>query len=655
MFNGIARILAAPIAGALVLTACPADPLSVDQTESPVVYFTDDRLDYFEHPSPLFKEMTREAIVALVPANRIDLSNPNNIRFSANTLGGSHNLCASERFRNDPTAASCSGTLIGPDLVLTAGHCVPRLSSCQNLRFVFNYYFESEGVLAQITADDVFECRQVIVAEYGRAADFGVIQLDRPVPQWRRPVPFRPGDEVLVSGSTLAVVGFGSGIPAKIDTGGEVLDDGAPGLVRFSATTDTFEGHSGSGVFNHAGEVVGILVSGETDYVRNGSCNIVNIIDRQGEGGEGVRYAARARDGLCANWQSDICGDTGGWCRACAGDTGCPDGWSCAAAAGDPGVTWCAKPCASDADCEQGHSCDRVEARCTPSTEARCFDGDVWNFDSCGRRVDFAASCPADEVCESGACVSGAMGNSCTSAIDITASDQVLAGPLDDRFSNSSRGSCGGNNARDRVWRFTVDRRMHLIAEATGFDTVLYVRSDCGDELTEVVCDDDSRPPGRRGSHIETELVPGVYYLFLDAASTFTRDFEIDLRFEQLAPPPDAGVAPPVQDAGHVADGGAAPDATAARDTGPPINKSLDQAEPEGCGCAVAAERSGDRSGAWAGGILLGLALVFRRRQSLNPTARSTKRVSTFGDAKTPQSPRAPRGSMRTARRGDEG
>ena len=43
-----------------------------------------------------------------------------------------------------------------------------------------------------------------------------------------------------------------------------------------NSSPDTFAGNSGSGVFDENGLMVGILVSGETDYVLNGSCYVVN-------------------------------------------------------------------------------------------------------------------------------------------------------------------------------------------------------------------------------------------------------------------------------------------------------------------------------------------------------------------------------------------
>lgn len=591
--------------------ACSA-PFDVDETSRPVVYGTDDRLDYYEHPSELFKRITRESIVALVPADRLDESNPSNIRFRTNTLGASLDLCPDQRFRDNPTAASCSGTLIDTDLVLTAGHCVTSLAACQSYRFVFDYLYESEGQLANVEASDVYRCRQVVTGESRGRVDYGIIQLDRPVDSSRKPAVFRPGDTAMPLGGSVTVVGFGSGIPAKIDTGGVVLENRASELDYFLASTDTFGGHSGSGVFDEAGALVGILVRGETDYVQRGSCNVVNVIGSGG--GEGVTYAARARDALCQAWQTDVCGDTGGLCRACGGDDLCPMGWSCESAPGDPGVTWCAKPCTGNTDCGPGHVCDGNRG-CTPDVEPHCYDGDIWDFDVCGRRVGVAQRCAAEEVCENDACTSGAMGNACDSPVVIPMQNQTLMGELGAQFTHVYEGSCGGSG-RDRVYQMNVDRPIVLTAQAVGFDTVLYLRNDCTEAFAELACNDDATPPGRRGSAIEATLMPGPHFLFLDSFGGRTRNFELEITVTELGPPPDAGVMmPPLPpDAGQVADTGAAPDATV-------IDKSLDTAEPSsGCGCTT--QRAGEhgpgspsspKSPGWLAGFVLVIAALIRR------------------------------------------
>src|SRR5690242_6721776 len=41
-----------------------------------------------------------------------DATNPNTVTFPAQSLGTTYNLCTSQRFRDDPTAAFCFGTLI---------------------------------------------------------------------------------------------------------------------------------------------------------------------------------------------------------------------------------------------------------------------------------------------------------------------------------------------------------------------------------------------------------------------------------------------------------------------------------------------------------------------------------------------------------------
>jgi hypothetical protein len=64
---------------------------------------------------------------------------------------------------DQPAAASCFGTLIDDDLVVTAGHCAFSQRMCQSFLYVFHYYYAAAGQMAAITSEDVFSCREVVV------------------------------------------------------------------------------------------------------------------------------------------------------------------------------------------------------------------------------------------------------------------------------------------------------------------------------------------------------------------------------------------------------------------------------------------------------------------------------------------------------------
>ncbi|WP_164012352.1 trypsin-like peptidase domain-containing protein [Pyxidicoccus trucidator] len=280
-----------------------------------VVYGVDNRQDVNLHTDAYLRARAHQSTVALMRPTAINATNPDNVTFTGNTLQVDNNLCATERFLSDPSPAFCSGTLIDDDLVLTAGHCITA-ANCANTRFVFNFYRATPLALQTVTTQDIFSCSSVVARQLavvnGQNLDFAVVRLDRSAVPRFTPAPVRSENAALPVGQGVAVIGSGSGIPYKIDSGGSVRDSRTATLDFFVANTDTFGGNSGSGVYDLLWQsVVGILVRGETDYVANGSCNIVNVCSETGCRGEDITYVRPALDAYCAVATSRrLCGET---------------------------------------------------------------------------------------------------------------------------------------------------------------------------------------------------------------------------------------------------------------------------------------------------------------------------------------------------------
>src|SRR5690606_7248906 len=124
----------------------------------------------------------------------------------------------------------------------------------------------------------------VASAVFSRGADYAVIELDRDV-VGHTPLKIRRTGSVSV-GDELVVIGHPAGLPVKVAGGANVRQ-----LQQdyFVANLDTFGGNSGSAVFNlSTGEVEGILVRGEVDFVTRNGCRISNTCADAGCRGEDV-------------------------------------------------------------------------------------------------------------------------------------------------------------------------------------------------------------------------------------------------------------------------------------------------------------------------------------------------------------------------------
>jgi hypothetical protein len=248
-----------------------------------VIYGTDDRVDVFElSAGPDLDDV--DSVVALFDTGDVTDNGDGTSTLRTQNFGVAQNLCPTERFRDQPIGCFCSGFLVAPDVIATAGHCVED-SNVTSVRFVFGFRMRNAA-----DAQTVIENAEIFsgVAVIGRelvedGADWALVRIDRAVTNHRIAGIRRTGR----IGDTQAVhvIGHPVGLPTKF-AGGASVRNNQPNAF-FVANLDTYGGNSGSPVFNNiTHEVEGILVRGETDFVPQGSCNVSLVCPSTGCRGE---------------------------------------------------------------------------------------------------------------------------------------------------------------------------------------------------------------------------------------------------------------------------------------------------------------------------------------------------------------------------------
>jgi V8-like Glu-specific endopeptidase len=253
---------------------------------------------------------SRSPIETLAQATAIAVLNTNYSVHSSGLfdlqVGSLDVLCKDEPLAHEPSLSySCTGFLVAPNLLVTAGHCVYAVNSphqelnhesglaCAAFDWYFGFEAKVDGTVQTtgIAANQLYHCKQIIYAVQQEASpylDYALIELDRPVANVS---PLKMTDDKLSAGRTLFVgssvsmIGHPFGTPRKYTDHGHVVLNNST-RSSFITNLDAFEGNSGSPVLDATNSVVGILVGGTPSantYVdAKNKCERFNRCDEDG-------------------------------------------------------------------------------------------------------------------------------------------------------------------------------------------------------------------------------------------------------------------------------------------------------------------------------------------------------------------------------------
>ncbi|MFW9921050.1 MAG: trypsin-like serine peptidase [Candidatus Thorarchaeota archaeon] len=268
-----------------------------------VVYGEDNRVDLYEVHDPEVLHVAR-GVCAIFLHDTVEKIDDKNFRLKTtrfsevimtDCFGNSGKICKNERFNNQPCGAIGTAFLIAPDIVATAGHCVAHKNASRDmlyvkkLRFVFGYQMKNKDThTSQVARSDLYSGHTLLGRSYDAqdndVPDWALIRLDRPV-TGRTPLEIRTS-EIIDDAEIVYVLGYPYGLPLKYSPKAWVRDNDHP--IYFTTNTDTFQGNSGSPVFNACtNEVEGILVRGEQDFTFKPSSKCFRVRALDDTSGEG--------------------------------------------------------------------------------------------------------------------------------------------------------------------------------------------------------------------------------------------------------------------------------------------------------------------------------------------------------------------------------
>lgn len=249
--------------------------------------------------SPLQKKAA-ESVAQLVPKNLITTNPDGTKNIDTRTLEENWYLCPKEPWAESQSVfVSCTGFLVAPDRMMTAGHCMvnfgrasqERTPFCSDFVWVFGLREDAGGRVQtkNLPTARFAECDAVIEAVHDSEPlpatggvifrnDYAVTTLK--APSSRTPLKLAPTNPSL-KGTPVVMIGHPLGMPSKTSKG-KILSTAE---TFWSTSLDAFRGNSGSPVFNSSMEVIGILVRSYPDDFADSADRSCNRINRCSEDG----------------------------------------------------------------------------------------------------------------------------------------------------------------------------------------------------------------------------------------------------------------------------------------------------------------------------------------------------------------------------------
>ena len=269
----------------------PFDSASIAERlryQQKAIYVPDNRHEVFEETNPTIQSRTESGVSLFHDSDVTVMADSSSLK--TRTFQEAQNLCSSEPYLTQPVGAFCSGVLVAPDIVATAGHCVNG-ATVGRIRFVFGFkMIDAKTPNLTIKNSEIYPGVRVIDRrKLSTGPDWALVKLDRPVTN--HPVtPLRRSGKI-ADGQTVYVIGHPSGLPAKIADNGKIRDNSP--AAYFVTNLDTYGGNSGSPVFDSDSHMLeGLLVRGEKDFISVGPCRVSLICPDTGCRGEDITRTA---------------------------------------------------------------------------------------------------------------------------------------------------------------------------------------------------------------------------------------------------------------------------------------------------------------------------------------------------------------------------